>query len=163
MGAPSRIIAVPIAFIGASGPLELETWRMLICCAELISWFCEIPPGINDITSYKLVACIWSIAEREMWEDVDLPERLLVAVTVTSFNLKSSFLIVKLRTKSLFTFIKVSMETLPKYWICIRILPVGTFSSMYLPFSSEVVPSAISGIDTAANSKGKRLLLWSYS
>ena len=25
MGAPSRIIAVPIAFIGASGPLELET------------------------------------------------------------------------------------------------------------------------------------------
>ena len=50
-----------------------------------------------------------------MWEDVDLPERLLVAVTVTSFSLKSSFFIVKLRTKSLFRLIKVSIDTLPKY------------------------------------------------
>ena len=65
-GAPSRIIAVPSEFI------EPEP-RMLAVLAALRFGSVDNCPGNSDMTSLRLVACMWSMAVRPMIDDVDCP------------------------------------------------------------------------------------------
>ena len=113
MGAPSRMMAVPSPFRSSLAVTEL-TWRMLICCAEFRLGLVDRPPGSSDIRSLRLVACRWSMAVREIEDEVALPASFEVAVTTISLILKFSSCRLKSRRMSCVTFTKVSMGSLPR-------------------------------------------------
>ena len=83
-GAPSTMMAVPRLFMLTAELLALPPTRMVRACALLSVGLCADTPGSRVITSLRELVDMWSMAWREIMDEVEAPASLRVAVTTTS-------------------------------------------------------------------------------